>query len=104
LDTEADFDLHDLQQIVKHTDLFIFILSQGILDSFWCLQELRAAIENKKRILLVRDYLYQLPNSLPAHAQDLKDILTNSKEILYVAEYYQECVETIRKELDTNCV
>ena len=31
-------DLHDLKEIVKHTKLFVFILTEGIFDSFWCLQ------------------------------------------------------------------
>src|SRR5688500_12334826 len=38
LDSEATFNLHNLQLIVKYTGLFIFILSEGIFDSFWCLE------------------------------------------------------------------
>jgi hypothetical protein len=38
LDTEATFDLHNLQILVANTDLLIFILSKDILLSFWCLE------------------------------------------------------------------
>ncbi len=58
LDSEATFNLHNLRLIVKHTGntftahrylilgLFIFILSDGIFDSFWCLEG-----KNKLRIV-----------------------------------------------------
>jgi hypothetical protein len=38
LDSEATFNLHNLRLIVKYTGLFVFILSEGIFDSFWCLE------------------------------------------------------------------
>jgi hypothetical protein len=38
LDSEATFNLHNLQLIVKYTGLFIFMLSDGIFDSYWCLE------------------------------------------------------------------
>ena len=38
LDSEASFNLHNLQLIVKYTGLFVFILSEGIFDSYWCLE------------------------------------------------------------------
>ncbi len=38
LDSAADFDLHDLQLIVEQTMNFIFILTEGILESEWCIQ------------------------------------------------------------------
>ena len=38
LDSEATFNLHNLRLIVKYTGLFIFILSDGIFDSYWCLE------------------------------------------------------------------
>jgi len=99
LDSEASFDLHDLALIVKHTGLFIFILSEGILDSFWCMQELRSAVENKKKVLLVRDVKYRLPNPLPEHVKDMAHILLESPCVDYVAEFHQQCVERIKKEL-----
>jgi hypothetical protein len=50
LDSEAKFKIHNLQEIVKNTDNFLFLLTNGILLSFWCLQELLSALENKKRV------------------------------------------------------
>jgi hypothetical protein len=37
LDVKAEFDLHDLPKIVEKTRLFIFILTEGIFDSQYCL-------------------------------------------------------------------
>ena len=36
LDVRAEFDLHDLSQLVSQTKLFIFILTDGIFESQWC--------------------------------------------------------------------
>jgi hypothetical protein len=38
LDVHAEFDLHDLPTIVAKTKLFVFILSEGIFDSQYCLK------------------------------------------------------------------
>ncbi len=60
LDTEAKFNLHDLATIVQYTSrfvvlhncsgVFILILSAGIFDSPWCLQEIRSAVANSKPV------------------------------------------------------
>jgi hypothetical protein len=98
LDSEADFDLHDLELIVKNTELFILILSEGILDSFWCLQELRSAIANKKKVLIIREYRFLLPpkDQLPA---DLADILHDSKTLDYMAEFFTPFLVKLKKEI-----
>ena len=36
LDVQAKFELHKLEEIVKNTELFVFILTDDIFDSFWC--------------------------------------------------------------------
>src|SRR5690242_4800174 len=61
--------------------------------------ELRSAIENKKRVLLVRDIKYKLPDPLPESVADLKDVLLNTKTIEYMAEFHQQCVDKIKEEL-----
>jgi len=99
LDSEADFDLHDLAAIVKNTQIFIFVLTEGILDSFWCLQELRSAIENKKRILIIREYHYHLPEVLPAELQDLHSTLYECKVLEYMAEFYVPFMAALKKEI-----
>jgi hypothetical protein len=40
LDVQAEFDLHDLRLIVKETKLFVFIVTDGIFSSPWCLKGL----------------------------------------------------------------
>ena len=51
LDSEAKFKIHDLKKIVEHTDTFIFILTNGILLSRWCFEELKYAILNHKKVI-----------------------------------------------------
>ncbi len=67
LDSEAKFKIHDLQLIVKNTEIFVFVLTHGILLSHWCLQELLSAIEHSKKVncfcikcilILCEDYCY----------------------------------------------
>ncbi len=50
LDSEAKFKIHNLKQIVAHTEAFVFILTHGILLSVWCMEELKSALENKKKV------------------------------------------------------
>jgi len=96
LDSEADFDLHDLKLIVKSTRLFIFILSEGIFDSYWCLQELKTAVDFGKRVLIVRDYLFRIPEKIPSEAEY---VMKNSVMIDYMAEFYEQAVALIKEEL-----
>jgi len=99
LDSEADFDLHDLKEIVRQTRLFIFILSEGIFESYWCLQELRSAVENQKRILILKDSKFVIPKTFPKELEDIQNIINNSKSIEYMAEFYEHCLVQIRAEL-----
>ncbi len=50
LDSEAKFKIHDLQLIVQHTEVFVFVLTSGILLSHWCCEELKSALHNKKKV------------------------------------------------------
>ncbi len=50
LDSEAQFKIHNLKEIVKRTEVFVFVLTHGILLSHWCLEELHSALENKKKV------------------------------------------------------
>ena len=38
IDVQANFDLHDLDKVVTNTLVFVFIITPGIFDSYWCLQ------------------------------------------------------------------
>jgi hypothetical protein len=53
LDSEAKFKIHNLRQIVEQTAFFVFILTHGILLSKWCLEELKSAVQHKKKVLLL---------------------------------------------------
>ncbi len=57
LDSEAKFKIHNLKEIVKQTEVFVFVLTHGILLSHWCLQELEAAIENNKKVTRNTNFL-----------------------------------------------
>ncbi len=52
LDSEAKFNIHDLKLIVQNTDVFVFVLTHGILLSYWCMEELASAIYNKKQVTI----------------------------------------------------
>ncbi len=47
---EAKFKIHDLKRIFASTENLVFILTNGILLSRWCLQELQAALENQNNV------------------------------------------------------
>ena len=53
LDVEALEDLQDLPMIVAGSDLFLLVLSDGVLESQYCLDELAAAVEVGMPIVLV---------------------------------------------------
>jgi len=99
LDSEAKFKIHDLEKIVQETDLFVLILSAGYLDSYWCVQELRAALKFKKPVLVVRDITYKLPDisAFPQAVRDIADVFYKSPTIVWVAEYNTPCLNVIKK-------
>jgi len=62
LDSEATFELHNLQMLINKTNVIIFILTEGILDkSLFCLLELLTAIACEKEIVVVKDLTFSLP-------------------------------------------
>jgi hypothetical protein len=62
LDSEATFELHNLQMLIEKTNVIVFILTEGILNkSLFCLLELLTAIHHQKEVVLVRDLSYHLP-------------------------------------------
>ncbi len=58
LDSEAKFNIHDLKCIVQSTEVFVFVLTHGILMSYWCLEELTSALQNNKKVM--KSYHYSL--------------------------------------------
>ena len=62
LDSEATFELHNLQMLINKTNVIIFILTEGILDkSLFCLLELLTAIACEKEIVVAKDLTFSLP-------------------------------------------
>jgi hypothetical protein len=96
LDSEASFNLHNLQLIVKYTGLFIFILSEGIFDSYWCLEELRSAIRNKRRIVVVRMFQFEIPDEFPPEMKDIEDFIKTADKIVYMAEFFGEFIRKLK--------
>jgi len=98
LDSEAQFKIHDLEKIVKQTDVFVFILSRGIFDSVWCLKELRQAIAANKKVVVIRDFSFNLPESYPADLEDVMVVIKNSPTLVWMAEYNSHCLKRLAKE------
>ena len=94
-------ELSRLDEIVSRCTNFIFVLTDNVFDSPWCMKELQAAVEAKVNIvLLVKDGArwkdhtgapvcnfppYDLINSLPTAVCSAFD----SKAITHSDEYYQ---------------
>jgi len=90
-----------LELIVGRCTNFIFVLSDNVFDSPWCIKELEAAVRNEKNIILVtkdgsrwkdangsKTCLfppYEIINALPEEAQ--KAFV--SKAVAHSDEYYQ---------------
>jgi len=107
LDSETQFKIHDLEVIVKHTDVFIFILSKDYVESEWCLKELKTAILNKTKIIILRDYAYPTLQPLAAKAEeylapvtpdDVLKVIKEAKTFTWIAEYHNACVAKMKKE------
>ena len=54
------------------------VLTDGYLESNWCIQELRSAIKYNKPVIVVRYYLYRFPIPFPEQLNDVKYVLDNS--------------------------
>ena len=66
---------------------------------FLHLEEIRLAAESLRRILIIRDYQCQIPPVFPEALADIKHILKENTTLVYMAEYFSECVEKIQKEM-----
>jgi len=87
---------------VKNTETFVFLLTHGILLSFWCLQELEAAIEHKKKIVVIRELSYTLPTVLPVPWQKVESILRSPDQLIWMAEYNTACIEQLKERIGLN--
>jgi hypothetical protein len=95
--------------------VFVFVLSDNVLASHWCLEELKAAILNGCDIVLVNKEgsrwpdstgvpaatfpSYNLISSLPAPCPDA----FSSKAIAHSDEYYRTFLEQLMHRIDKVC-
>lgn len=127
LDSEVTFKLHNLRALVQACNYFLFFLSGGIFDqSPFCLEELLSAIHTNRRIFVVRDLHFRLPEDIKATvAEVMRNKLGEDSirehygwsvdeaaarvemavtaawpsRITYHAEHFEPCIKRIRQRL-----
>ncbi|KAK9814455.1 hypothetical protein WJX72_006166 [[Myrmecia] bisecta] len=102
LDSEAKFLLHNLRELVQATHTFIFFMSEGILESHFCLEEFNTAVEAHKPIVLVSMADYHLPSQLPAGLppQSQAALLAAwEQRLVYHAEHFKPFIERLQQRL-----
>jgi hypothetical protein len=101
LDVKAEFELHNLPLIVEKSKLFVFILTEGIFASEYCLKELESAVKLKKKIFVVRDSKYAVPKELDEKWAPYDDYFQDYYEhfMVYTAKHSEKCAQHIFKEL-----
>jgi hypothetical protein len=101
LDVKAEFELHNLPLIVEKSKLFVFILTDGIFASEYCLKELETAVKLKKKIFVVRDAKYAVPKELDAKWEPYDDYFQDYYPhfMVYAAKHSEKCAQQIFKEL-----
>eukprot|EP01116_Phalansterium_solitarium_P024754 TRINITY_DN9157_c0_g1_i2.p1 TRINITY_DN9157_c0_g1~~TRINITY_DN9157_c0_g1_i2.p1 ORF type:complete len:360 (-),score=22.57 TRINITY_DN9157_c0_g1_i2:89-1168(-) len=70
-------------------------MTDGILESSWCLKEIRAAIAFKKPIIVMRPIDYRIPTVWKPSLRDVGNAVANAEQLLWMAEYHQECIGQI---------
>ena len=112
LDMEFKDDLNDLEAIVSTSKTLLFVLSDNVLESEWCLKELAAAVRHNVKIVMVvkegarwpdknGDYVctfppYPLIQKLPAEVQPAFAV----KAIEHVNSYYSAFVSALLEKVD----
>mmetsp|Transcript_7362 Transcript_7362/g.10202 ORF Transcript_7362/g.10202 Transcript_7362/m.10202 type:complete len:258 (+) Transcript_7362:525-1298(+) len=99
LDVKSKFELHDLEELVKESNLFALILTAGIFESDWCHREFEAAVDNNKDIVIIKDFHFKMPPASEAPAQWRRYVsqMLNKKHkfIEYDAVYASRCAHLI---------
>jgi len=81
--------------------------SKDYVESEWCLKELKTAILNKTKIIILRDYAYPTLQPLAAKAEeylapvtpdDVLKVIKEAKTFTWIAEYHNACVAKMKKE------
>jgi hypothetical protein len=114
LDFEFREELNDLDAIVSGCDNFVFILTEHVFDSSWCMRELRAAVLAGLNIVLVRKdgalwedeqgvrcHEYPPPRLINVQDEAVRNTLLTSKAVAHSDEYYGSFCEVLVKRLVT---
>jgi len=102
LDVRTEFDIHNLQKLIEKTKFFIFIMTEGILDSYYCFLEFETAINLKKPILVIHGENFQSVDNLPDDNKWKKygRILFGRKVLKYESHYHNENVSKLLKKFE----
>jgi hypothetical protein len=72
METDNVTDFEDIQELVKQSEIFVFVLTEGVLNSLWSVEQLRYAVESNKEIIIVKGMqsnestlAFQLPSAWP---------------------------------------
>jgi hypothetical protein len=102
LDVKAEFELHNLPVIVEKSKLFVFILTEGIFASEYCLKELETAVKLRKKIFVVRDSQYMVPEKFDEMWMPYDDYFQdylNPHFMVYTDKHSEKCAQQIFKAL-----
>eukprot|EP00732_Lithocolla_globosa_P000401 Lithocolla_globosa_v1_NODE_120_length_6112_cov_229.957240.p1 type:complete len:1897 gc:universal NODE_120_length_6112_cov_229.957240:270-5960(+) len=103
LDSEAQFALHDLKGFVAHTGRLVFVLSNDVLQSPWCLAELEAAVSSFVPVIFVQDSYFEWPPMLPSNlSRSVRDLLESVRGgevqvVIYQAEFVTQCSDRLKQ-------
>jgi len=98
LDVQSDFELHDLNKLIDQTKLFVFIYTEGILDSQYCFEEFKHAVKSQKKIIILRHYMTVIPeiHDMPIRWREYKYFFERSDNIrIYHASILGACAQKI---------
>ena len=107
LDTEQKFEMHDLEVRVRMSAQIFVYLSDGYLQSHWCLQELKAAIRANMPILVVHPPEFPVDEfgSSPPPGCNLDGEewaalrAACTRAVVYTPELFKECIAEIKSRL-----
>ena len=116
LDYEFRSELNDLAKIVSRCKNLIFVLTDNVLESEWCLKELESAVDHKVNVIFVTKegsrwkdiHGNKVCDFPPQHLIDklpekVKGLMTR-KAIAHSDEYYQAFVDTLLKKIYQGCL
>ncbi len=77
--------------------MFIFIITDGIWLSRWCLEELKSAVANNKKIVVVSDLNNKIPEALPEGWEVVGSHLRQAEQLIWIAEFNTPCLKALKR-------